>query len=333
MYFDVVMPFALFVVVLVAVFLNGKVEGKLKGVFEEREFQMRDVVLFAVFVGLTVSIVVFVPQFALIAVFLFAYSALLFTFSYVFSGVNRSVAQLLCSAVGVVCVVAALGVSMFMSGGLTVYAVAAFAGLAVFAFACVFYEFKRVPKGERWYLAVLPPILFVLLYMFYGGTQVWFPYLLDAYAVVFAVLIILYVGTLFNWKSTLVFALLFTGIDIVLVLVTGTMISAAKHVSGLGLPVLVSLPTLPLILKDQGLVYMSLGLGDFFFAGVLAVQTLKKFGRAASLWSILSMSVSFGLFEAFLLNSSAFRGFPGTLMIVCGWLPIVAWKTWSKKQG
>ena len=119
--------------------------------------------------------------------------------------------------------------------------------------------------------------------------------------------------------------------DIILVLVTGVMVTAAKQVSGLGLPMLVSLQTLPLVMTEQGLQYMSLGLGDFFFAGILAIQTHKKFGKKIAMLSAFSMSLSFAIFEAFLLNYR-FGAFPGTLMIICGWLPVIAWKLLSERN-
>ena len=87
--FDVAMPLMLFAVTLAALLLTKRVEPKLKTTFEEREFRSRDAVLFVVLIAVAVSIVVFVPRLALVAVFLFSYSSLLFTFSYLFSGMRR----------------------------------------------------------------------------------------------------------------------------------------------------------------------------------------------------------------------------------------------------
>jgi hypothetical protein len=201
--------------------------------------------------------------------------------------------------------------------------------MSLFAFAGVLYDAKRVSTKERWYLAVLPPALFILLYVFYSMTPVWFPYILDSYALVFAVLVILYLGSLFTWKTSLIFAGLLTVMDIVLVLFTGTMVSAARQIQGLRLPVLVSVPTLPQIVTDRGLLYMSLGLGDFFFAGLLAIQTHKKYGRNLAIVSALAMTISFSIFEIAMLNYEI-PAFPGTLMIICGWLPIVGAKWLSQ---
>jgi hypothetical protein len=333
MYFDIIMPITLFAVTFLATFLNGKVEGKLKGIVEEREFRTRDAILLVVMISVAVSIIVFVPQYAIMAVFLFSYSTLLYMFSYIFSNIKRKSAQIFCAAFGLAALTAGIvGIIYPFSSLLTVYGTAAFFGLAAYAFILVIYEEKKPQNKERWHLGTLPPILFIFLYLFYNGTPVWFPYLLDTYGLTFAVLIILYIGTLFNWRNALLFAGLLTVMDIILVLFTGTMISAAKHVSGLGLPVLVSLPTLPLITKTQGILYMSLGLGDFFFAGILATQTLKKFGKQTTIIAIIAMCISFAIYEAYLLNSTKFVGFPGTLMIISGWLPVVGYELLKKKN-
>jgi presenilin-like A22 family membrane protease len=193
------------------------------------------------------------------------------------------------------------------------------------------YEQKRATARERWYLAVLPPALFVLLYFVYNGTILWFPYLLNVYALMFAVLITLYLGSMFSWKNVFIFAGILTIMDIILVLFTGVMVTAAKTVSGLGLPVLVSLPTVPWIITEEGIQYMSLGLGDFFFSGILATQTYKRFGKKTAVLSVATMCVSFAIFEAFLLSTN-FGAFPGTLMIICGWLPVVAWRLLAERK-
>jgi hypothetical protein len=149
--------------------------------------------------------------------------------------------------------------------------------------------------------------------------------LLDLFGTVFAVLIILYLGSLFTWKTSLIFVGLITVMDIILVLFTGSMVSAARHVSGLRLPMLISVPTVPAILTEWGTLYMSLGLGDFFFTGLIGIQTLKKFGKGFAFLSVVTMSMSFFIFEVLMLNYG-WRAFPGTVMIICGWIPLVLWK-------
>jgi hypothetical protein len=81
--------------------------------------------------------------------------------------------------------------------------------------------------------------------------------------------------------------------DVILVLVTGFMLTAAEHVAGLNLPVLISLPTIPLVVTARGISFLSLGLGDFFFAGTLATQTYKKYGKRIAIISAVAMTLSF----------------------------------------
>lgn len=265
--FDIAMPLALFGVTVASMFLNGKVEGKLKSVLEEREFSVRDTVLLVGVMAVMIGLVVFVREMslALMVLFLFSYSMLLFTFGYLFS-------------------------------------------------------------KNRWYVAVVSPAVFVLLYVFLRDSFIWTYYLSNICGVVFAILITLYLASLYTWKTTAIFGILLTVLDIILVLVTGTMIEAANAAKSLNLPVFVSVPLVPIILTGNGVMLMSLGLGDFFFAGLLAVQTFKKYGRSFALLSIQAMIVSFFIFEAVLLTFNV-KAFPGTLMIICGWIPLVLLKS------
>jgi hypothetical protein len=173
-------------------------------------------------------------------------------------------------------------------------------------------------------------VLFLLVFFLfmYGKNTYLALVLLDVTGAIFAVLITLYLASLFTWKVTFIFASLLTVMDIILVLVTGFMVTAAEHVAGIGLPVLIRLPTLPLLATTGGIRFLSLGLGDFFFAGTLATQTHKKYGRKVALVSAVTMSLSFAAFEAALL-STEFGAFPGTVMIIIGWLPVVGWKLLS----
>jgi hypothetical protein len=112
------------------------------------------------------------------------------------------------------------------------------------------------------------------------------------------------------------------------------MVQAANAALSLSLPVLVSLPLFPLISTGTGLLILSLGLGDFFFAGLLAIQTFKKYGKRLAIASVVGMTISFSLFETFILNFKV-GAFPGTLMIICGWVPFVLVQTlrdWRKTK-
>jgi hypothetical protein len=327
MYFDIAMPLTLFAVTIVATFLNDKVERRLKMIFEEREFNVRDVVMLVAAISVAVSLMVFVPQIAIMAIFLFAYSALLFVFTYIFSDFQKTRSQFFCAIFLIISFIAAT-ISLFnmdMLRGLSAYSAAAFYCLFAFSFIALAYEETRTSVGRRWYLAVLPSALFIILYAFYSKSPIWFPYLLNIYGIVFAVLVILYLGALFTWNTTLVFAGFLTAADIILVLVTGTMVSVATHVSALRLPVLVIMPTIPVVTTSLGTLYISLGLGDFFFAGLIAVQTYKKYGKKLAVLSAATMAASFLIFETLILTFNI-RAFPGTLMIICGWLPVLLLK-------
>jgi hypothetical protein len=198
--------------------------------------------------------------------------------------------------------------------------------LFLFSYSMLLFIFTYLFSKQRWYIATVPPAMFILLYLFLRDTSVWTDYLISIYGVIFAILITLYVGSLFSWKPTLIFAGLLTATDIILVLVTGTMIQAANTTfRSLSLPVMVAVPVVPPLSTALGFLPMALGIGDFFFAGLLAIQTFKKYGKIMTIVSAVSMTISFFIFEMFLLTFWKI-GFPGTLMIICGWLPPVAGK-------
>jgi hypothetical protein len=329
--FDVIMPLTLFIVAIVAMILHKRAEGKLKQVLEEKEFRVRDTILLVASISVTVSLIVLVPQFAIMIIFLFSYSMLLFMFGYLFSDARKEWIVFFLGAISAINILAAItSITVFRAYEYAFYGALVFSGLSLFAVAAMLREAFRTKSGERWYVGVLPPALFVGLYVFFSRTPIWFPYLLNSYALTFAVLIILYLSTLFKWKTTLIFAGLLTVMDIVLVLFTKTMVSAAQSVTTLRLPVLVSLPTLPVLFLEGHRLYMSLGLGDFFFAGLLTIQTLKRYGRKTAILTALIMTVSFFIFEVYMLNF-ALVAFPGTLMIICGWAVAIAGLEIAKK--
>jgi hypothetical protein len=251
---------------------------------------------------------------------------LLFVFTLIFSNFQKSKARLFCIAFLVISLLAAM-VNLFnlVGNDMSLYGALAFFCMAGFTLISFAYEERRAGISERWYLAVLPPALFILLYTFFGRTQIWFPYLLATYGIAFAILIILYLGSLFSWKTTLIFVGLLTIMDTILVLYTGTMVSAAVQARELRLPVLVPIPTIPAVIEEGKMLYMYLGLGDFFFAGLLGIQTMKKFGKNFAIASLIAMVASFSIFEILMLNWSL-TALPGTVMILCGWLPLVLLK-------
>jgi hypothetical protein len=202
--------------------------------------------------------------------------------------------------------------------------------LFLFAYSTLLFTFSYLFSKNRWYIGVIPPAVFILLFVFLRDTWVWYYILSNVYALAFAVLITLYLVSLFSWKTTGIFGILLTGMDIVLVFVTGTMIQAAKVTTGLRLPVMVSVPIIP-PWSGSGIAMMSLGLGDFFFAGLLAVQTFKRYGKRFSIITAIGMTISFFIFEALLLNYLRIP-FAGTVMIITGWAPLILIKELSSRR-
>jgi hypothetical protein len=348
---DLAMPIALFMVVIVALLLNKRVEGKLMATVEEKQFKTRDIVLLVVFIAIAISVIAFSSMYApealvsniFLIVFLTSYTMLMYTFSYVFSGLTKKRAQLISIGFGIASLIVGLACLLApLTDNYTIYRVIAFFVSAGFCFASVLLEQKQkiAEKKPRWYIAVQPPLLFVLLFVFFniinnpGTAAVWSPFLMDVFGLTFAILIILYLSTLFSWKTVGLFAVMLTILDIILVF-SGPMVAAAKTFTTLGLPVLVYLPNIPIIETAQGIAFRGLGLGDFFFAGVLAIQTYKKFGKNTAYISVAAMALAFGIWEAFLFElitvlspiiGHQLGGFPGTLMIISGWVPIIAVK-------
>jgi len=349
---DLAMPLALFVVVTVAMFLNRKVEGKLMATVEEKVFKTRDVILLVVFMAVVISVIAYssivapeqVLQNVFLLVFLGSYTMLLFTFSYVFSNMKKRNAQLISLGFGIVGVVAgAVSLIAPLNDAYTIYRAAAFFGLAIFCFGTIVFEEKKTNLKARWYIAAQPPAAFVLLFLLFnvfyaGAVDIWSPFLMDVFGFTFAILIILYLSSLFSWKTVGLFAILLTIMDIILVIVTPVMVTTATTFTKIGLPVLVYLPNVPLVYSETtgALLSRGLGLGDFFFAGILGSQTWKRFGKKTAIASLLTISVSFGLFELILLNPELrdalpVPALPATLPILLGWLPVVAVKMFAAR--
>jgi presenilin-like A22 family membrane protease len=247
MSFDVVLPTVITLVTVVIVLLYQKFETRMASLFEEKEFQIRDVVFLVITMGIMVTIIVFVPQQAIQVLFLAAYSFVLFLFAYT--------------------------------------------------------------AAEKWYLAVVPPAIFIALYLYF-----WNIWLLNIFAIVFAISVSIYLGGLFSWRTVLVFAGLITVMDVIQVFGTGFMGEAAGKAVALQLPVLVQVPTFP---REGGI---GLGLGDIFLGGLLSIQAMQKYDRKAGLVSALLLGLAFFVFEMLLFYYEFARFFPATLVVVAGWL-------------
>jgi hypothetical protein len=259
MTFDITLPLALVFIAMATIILYGKLEKRVKTLFEEREFTIRDAVLLVVAMGGMVTALVFVPSQAILILFLGVFSISLFMITYLIS--------------------------------------------------------------QKWFLGFIGPAVFLALYFIFKDTWVWKWYLLDVFAVIFIVFITVYVGSFFTWKTTLVFALFLTIMDVIQVLGTGYMVTTSDKVLSLALPIFIVLPVMP---SMEFL--MALGLGDLFLTGLLGIQTAKKFGRRFAMESILSIAIVFGVVEAFTLTYYPHQALPATVMIFGGWLIAVGAK-------
>jgi len=345
---DLAMPLVLLLVVTVALTIYKPASKKLDASVENQAFQTKDklMVVGAITIGFaTLALTSFhTPENLsgniVLSLFLGSYTLLLFNITYLFSDIKKRGAQLFSIGFGIASLIFGIGsLSEPLLDSVTVFRAGAFLGLTGLCFAIAFYEHRQTDeKKVKWYLAIQPPALFLLIFIFFnvlhfeGTLNIWFPALLDVFGATFAVLLILYLSSLFSWKAVGIFAALLTLIDIILVF-SGPMIAAADMFTGLGIPALIYLPKIPPIPADPmasiiilGFATGGLGLGDFFFAGILAIQTFKRFGTKYAYASILSMVLSFGIWYAFLPEIGAFfdlRGFPATVCIITGWIPIV----------
>jgi presenilin-like A22 family membrane protease len=194
--------------------------------------------------------------------------------------------------------------------------------LFLFSYSMLLFIFTYL-FTKKWYAGVVPPAVFVALYLLLRGTPLWSDYLVNIYGVVFAVMITLYMATLFSWKTTCIFTGLVTIADVVLVFVTEAMVRAAEAGASLGLPIAIAVPVVPVVAYAEGdLLRMMLGLGDFFFAGLLTIQSFKRYGKKFAIAAVAAMTASFAVFEIVLLNYFQ-RAFPATLMIILGWAVVV----------
>lgn len=161
---------------------------------------------------------------------------------------------------------------------------------------------------KKWYFSIIPPIIFVMFYFFY-----WNLYTFNFFAVIFSVIIIIYLGALFSWKTTWIFTLLLTAMDFIQVFITGFMGESAGKMIELGLPVAIIIPAFP---ANTAII---LGLGDIFLAGLLTIQTGLKKGKTAGILTALTISISMFFFEIVSLNTDLFNFFPATIVVIIGW--------------
>jgi len=166
--------------------------------------------------------------------------------------------------------------------------------------------------APKWYLAFLPPTLFIAFYF----SPYWNLFTFNLFAILFAIFVSVYLGSLFTWKTTAAFVILITIMDIVQVLITGVMVESSEKLLELRLPVMIIIPTFP----TEGSVI--LGLGDVFLAGLLGIQTTQKYGKKFGLASITAIAAVFLILQTVLLNYYP-QAFPATILVISGWLIVL----------
>jgi len=144
---------------------------------------------------------------------------------------------------------------------------------------------------KKWYIAVFPPILFLLSYFFYWNLIVF-----NIFVLIFSVMLTVYISGLFSWRTVWIFAALLTIMDVIQVFITGFMGQSATKMVELKLPVLLMLPTYP-----SGS-FVGLGLGDLFLAGLLSIHIAAEHGVKAGILTAVMNSLAMFIFEVALLN-------------------------------
>jgi len=82
MIFDVVLPMVLFLVTAATLYIHSKYEMRVESVFEERKLDYRYAVIMVAATGIMASVLLLIPDKAVMILFISAYSSLLFLFTY-----------------------------------------------------------------------------------------------------------------------------------------------------------------------------------------------------------------------------------------------------------
>ena len=180
--------------------------------------------------------------------------------------------------------------------------------VAIYSVGLFLFAYTVWPK---WYICVLFPAAFILLYFYH-----WTIVELDIFSLTFVVFLAMALNGFFSWKTSALFAGLLTMVDVVHVFGTKLMISSAMKIVELKLPLAIILPTFPSVGQ------IVIGLGDIFLAILLSLQTSQRMGRNLGLICALSISLMFLVFEAVQLNFKL-QFFPATVTVVLGWLAAV----------
>lgn len=82
---DLLTPIIIFSIIYVSILLYRKFDERVKRVFGDRKISLHEAVIMVFMMGVIVTLVVFVPDYALQILFVFAYSYMLFIFLYIVS--------------------------------------------------------------------------------------------------------------------------------------------------------------------------------------------------------------------------------------------------------
>lgn len=82
---DVVLPSALFLVGVIVVFLYSRIDKKVDSLVGGQELHLKHVIPLVLAIGIMVTVTLFIPEHALLGLFLFACTAILFLFSFLFA--------------------------------------------------------------------------------------------------------------------------------------------------------------------------------------------------------------------------------------------------------
>lgn len=85
MTFDVMLPTALVLIAVATIILYSKLEKRVKTLFEEREFSIKDALLLVIAMGGMVTLMVIIPSQAILMLFLWVFSVALFMITYIVS--------------------------------------------------------------------------------------------------------------------------------------------------------------------------------------------------------------------------------------------------------
>lgn len=85
MTFDLMLPTALILIALATILLYSKLEKRVKTLFEEKEFTIKDALLIVIAMGTMITVLVIVPSQAILVLFLWVFSVALFMITYLIS--------------------------------------------------------------------------------------------------------------------------------------------------------------------------------------------------------------------------------------------------------